>query len=74
MSFGQHAQSKHNFLMLSVTRVQVGIRIQLKLCVECKERRPVFFRKGFKHIAKRDRDHKLCMRCWRAQLNRMREK
>lgn len=61
--------------MLSPARVQTDhYRLEMKLCVECKNRRPVFFRKGRKHQAKRDKSHRLCMRCYRAVLNRIRNR
>ena len=39
------------------------------MCVACGERRPLF---SFRGAVKADRDHNLCFRCHRAEVNRLR--
>ena len=41
----------------------------VRLCVACGERRPLF---SFRGAVKADRDHNLCFRCHRAEVNRLR--
>jgi hypothetical protein len=40
-----------------------------RLCLSCRERRPLFLYRG---VVKADRDHNLCFECYRAEVNRLR--
>ena len=60
--------------ILEGSRLVGGRRVEparwgLRLCLACRERRPLFSYRG---VVKADRHHNLCFECYRAELNRLR--
>jgi hypothetical protein len=65
---GQQLAESASLVVTGRTR---AIHPNARLCVECGERRALFYYRG---EVKADRDHNLCFECYRAEVNRLRSR